>query len=93
MHKTNNPCMARQDITRTLGKIIRQHRQSKKLSQEALGFTAGINRNYVSLIELGSSSPTVDTLAAIAAALHTSASSLLAEAENLQQAPGRRPKR
>lgn len=86
--------MPRQDITRALGHIIRRHRREKKLSQEDLAFAAGLNRNYISLVELGSSSPTVDSLAKIAAALDESASSLLAQAENLRQkAPARRPKR
>ena len=79
--------MPRQDITRTLGKIIRQYRRDKKLSQEQLAFAAELNRNYISLVELGSSSPTVDSLAKIAAALGESASSLLAQAESLQKKP------
>jgi transcriptional regulator with XRE-family HTH domain len=85
--------MARQDITRALGKIIRQHRLTGELSQEALAFAAGLNRNYISLVELGSSSPTVESLTKIATALHTSASSLLAEAENLYPASVRRNRR
>jgi transcriptional regulator with XRE-family HTH domain len=86
--------MAPQDITRALGKIIRQRRRAKTLSQEQLAFAADLNRNYISLIELGSSSPTVDSLAKIAAALDESASSLLAQAESLEQkAPVRRHKR
>jgi transcriptional regulator with XRE-family HTH domain len=86
--------MPRQDITRALGKIIRQYRRAKKLSQEGLAFAADLNRNYISLVELGTSSPTVDSLAKIAAALDESASSLLAQAENLpQKAAVRRHKR
>jgi transcriptional regulator with XRE-family HTH domain len=85
--------MARQDITSFLGKIIRQHRHAEELSQEGLAFAAGITRNYVSLVERGTSSPTVETLDALAEALHTSGASLLAEAENLRQSPARRSKR
>jgi transcriptional regulator with XRE-family HTH domain len=86
--------MARQDITQALGKIIRQRRRAKKLSQEELAFASGLARNYISLVELGSSSPTVDSLTQIAIALDESASSLLAHAENLQpKASVRRRKR
>jgi transcriptional regulator with XRE-family HTH domain len=75
--------MARQDITQALGKIIRQRRRAKKLSHEELAFASGLARNYISLVELGSSSPTVDSLTQISIALDESASSLLAQAENL----------
>lgn len=86
--------MPRQDITQALGRIIRHYRRDKKLSQEELAFAAELNRNYISLVELGSSSPTVDSLTKIATALDESASSLLAQAESLQQKrPPRRPKR
>ena len=87
--------MARQDITGTLGQVIRRRRRAKKLSQEKLGFAAGLSLNYISLVELGSSSPTVDSLVRIAAALDETGSSLLAQAESLlqSQAPVRRPRR
>ncbi len=85
--------MARQDITQALGKIIRQRRRAKKLSQEELAFGSGLARNYISLVELGSSSPTVDSLAQIAMALDELGSSLLAEAENLQPKASVRPRK
>lgn len=86
--------MVRQDITQALGKVIRQRRRAKKLSQEELAFAAELTRNYISLVELGSSSPTIDSLAKIAIALDESASSLLSEAESLQPtAPVRRHRR
>jgi DNA-binding XRE family transcriptional regulator len=93
VQKPNNSCMARQDITHFLGKIIRLRRREAKLSQEKLAFAAAITRNYVSLVELGSSSPSADTLDAIARALNTSGSVLWAEAESLRQTPSRRAKR
>jgi len=77
--------MARQDITRAVGKVVRLRRKARKLTQEQLGFAADVNRNYISLIELGSSSPTIDILGKIAAALDLSLSSLILEAETTQQ--------
>jgi transcriptional regulator with XRE-family HTH domain len=67
-----------------LGRVIRQRRRAKQLSQRELAFDSGLARNYISLVELGSSSPTVDSLSQIANALDESPSSLLAQAEGLQ---------
>lgn len=44
------------------GLVVRDLRQSKRLSQEALAFEAGLDRNYISLVELGKSSPSVKTV-------------------------------
>lgn len=81
------------DINHSLGRVIRQRRKSKKLSQEALGRTAGVTRNYISLLELGHSSATVDTLYAIARALDAAGSALLSDAEDLESKGSRRPRR
>jgi hypothetical protein len=43
---TDRPCMARQYITQSLGKIIRQCRREKRLSQDELVFASGLARNY-----------------------------------------------
>ena len=45
-----------------LGEELRKARLVKGLTQEELGFEAGISRNYVSLLELNQKSPTVHTL-------------------------------
>lgn len=44
------------------GLVVRDLRQSQRLSQEALAFEAGLDRNYISLVELGKSSPSVKTV-------------------------------
>jgi transcriptional regulator with XRE-family HTH domain len=71
-------------LRNALGKIIRQGRRAKKLSQAELGSASGLARNYISRLELGDSSPTVDSLSRIARALDEPVSSLLARAEGLQ---------
>lgn len=48
---------------------IRRLRTERGLSQEELAAQAGLNRNYVGMIERGENSPTVDTLDRIAEAL------------------------
>ena len=55
--------------------------RERALSQEQLGFEAGLTRNYISLIELGQRSPTLGSLERLAGALGVSASALIVRAE------------
>ena len=64
-----------------IGAALRRLRVAAGLSQEELGLEAGVQRNYVSLIELGRSQPTIITIAKLAGALGMKASELVAEAE------------
>lgn len=52
------------------GKALREFRQAINLSQEALGFKAQLDRTYISLLELGQRSPTLDTVMALCEALN-----------------------
>lgn len=52
-----------------LGKAIRQLRQERGVSQEALAYEAGVTSGTLSLIERGRSNPTWGTVKGIAAAL------------------------
>ena len=65
-----------------LGEEIRKARKGAGLTQEDLAFKAGVSRNYVSLLELGEKSPTVDTLMRICNAMGVKASVLLTAVEN-----------
>ncbi len=60
---------------------IRFFRFKRGLSQEELAFRAGLHRTYISLVERGKKSPTIDCLTRISAALDVRASVLLAHAE------------
>jgi transcriptional regulator with XRE-family HTH domain len=51
------------------GKVLRTLRVERGLSQEALALEAGIQRNYVSLIERGVNQPTITTIFKLATAL------------------------
>ena len=51
------------------------------MSQEQLGLEAGVQRNFISLIETGHNQPTISTVAKLARALGMRASELVAEAE------------
>ena len=60
-----------------VGLNIQNARHSKKMSQEALALSAGIDRSYVSEIELAKSSASLDILERIAYALEVDAQVLL----------------
>src|SRR5439155_24967576 len=81
----NNPVMAVRRLKQAFGVVIRECRKKSGMSQEKLGFEAGLTRNFISLVELGQRSPTLDTIAALAQALGISASALIARAERKQR--------
>lgn len=59
------------------GKILRELRLEKGLSQEQLGFEADLRRTYVSILELGQQQPSLTTIFKLAKALNIKASHLL----------------
>ena len=64
-------------LRRILAQNLRRVRQERGLSQEELADLAGINRNYVGMIERGENAATVDVLEALARALVVEAADLL----------------
>jgi transcriptional regulator with XRE-family HTH domain len=60
---------------------LRQVRQDKGLTQERLGELAGLHRTYISLLERGQRTPTLDVLFRLAESLGVSASDLVRELE------------
>lgn len=75
-----------------LGKAIRQLRQKRGLSQEALGKAAGLTGRTVSGIETGAANPTWAKVRDIAAALGVSISELAKLAESYEER-GRRSRK
>ncbi len=69
------------DAAIAFGKVLRQLRQNKGLSQEQLGFEADLRRTYVSILELGQQQPSLTTVIKLAKALNISASHLMALVE------------
>lgn len=67
--------------TKTVGKTIRQYRESKGLSQEVLSGFANVDRSHLSKIELGLRSPTITILYKLADALEVKASDILRDVE------------
>lgn len=52
------------------GRALRKHRIRLGLSQQELAMNAGLDRTYVSLLELGHRSPTLNTLYLLCGALN-----------------------
>lgn len=63
------------------GKVLRNLRKLRGLSQEALAHEAGLERNYISLLELGRNSASIKTLFRLAPALGVTVSELLKQVE------------
>ncbi len=68
------------------GTALRRVRLAAGLTQEQLGLEAGVQRNFISLIELGQNQPTIGTIAKLARALDMKASELVSEAEREHEA-------
>ena len=65
------------DLRKLVGKNVREHRRARRLSQEELGFEAGLDRTYISGIERGTRNPTILIVGKIARALRVSPDALL----------------
>jgi len=63
------------------GQVLRELRKRRDLSQEALALESGMERNYVSLLELGRNSASVKTIFKLAPALGISIAEFMAMVE------------
>jgi transcriptional regulator with XRE-family HTH domain len=75
---TNRPA----SIQHAFGRALRSRREREGLSQEELGFASEIHRTYISELERGLKNPSLTTIARLAEALKTRASTLVAESES-----------
>lgn len=69
------------EIEETFGSTLRELRNRRALSQETLAFEAGLARNYISQLELGSKSPSLRTIFKLCSVLGTSPAALIKEVE------------
>lgn len=68
-------------LEESLGEVLRAARKKQGLSQEKLALEAGVERNYVSLLELGRNSPSVGMLFKLCKVLDLPPSAVLAQVE------------
>jgi len=74
-------------LEKAFGSALRELRNQRALSQEALAFEAELARNYISQLELGSKSPSLRTIFKLCAVLETSPATMLADVERRINAP------
>lgn len=72
------------DIPVAFGLVLKRSRQAAGLSQEALGFEAGLSKNYISLLETGQRQPTLTSLLSLAQAVKQTPSALIDDMQALQ---------
>jgi transcriptional regulator with XRE-family HTH domain len=64
-------------LRRVVARNLRRFRRERGLSQEELAARAGLNRNYVGMVERAENAPTVDVVEHLARALNIEAIELL----------------
>lgn len=68
---------------RIFGQVLRQFRNERKLSQEALAFDSGVDRTFISDMERGVKQPTITTIYRLARALNISVVELMAAVDKV----------
>lgn len=63
---------------KAFGIVLRDVRMAKGLTQDSLSYITGVDRTYISLLELGSSSPTLDKIMPLCEGLQISFSQFAA---------------
>ena len=66
------------------GLVLRDLRKRRQLSQEELAHEAGVERNYISLLELGRNSASVKVIFKLAPILGVTVSELFRQVEVMQ---------
>ncbi len=64
--------MKNRAVAVAFGRVLREMRQRKRLSQEDLALRAGLDRTYPSLLERGQRQPTLAVVLAVAEVLEIS---------------------
>lgn len=68
---------------KAFGQVLREARVKQGLSQEELGYIAGVPRNHVGNIERGENLPTLGIVLKLSEALKIPAAELVAETERI----------
>jgi transcriptional regulator with XRE-family HTH domain len=68
-------------IVEIFGKVLREMRETNKISQEKLAEYCDLDRTYISLLERGLRQPTITTIFRLAKALNTTPSQMIQKVE------------
>jgi len=68
-------------LGKAFGLVLRRIRQERGLSQESLGFESGYHRTYISLLERGQKSPSLQTIFKLSKALRIDPAELIKHVE------------
>jgi transcriptional regulator with XRE-family HTH domain len=71
------------NIAAIFGKVLREQRNARGISQEALALSANVDRTFVSQMERGIRQPTLTTLCKLSHALEIQPSTLVARVERM----------
>ncbi|MGQ0804126.1 MAG: helix-turn-helix domain-containing protein [Actinomycetota bacterium] len=80
-------------LSAAFGEVLRELREKRGMSQEALSFACGRHRTYVSLLERGRNSPSLNTLWMLAEALEVTPSEFVRRIERRLRSPRGRSRR
>jgi transcriptional regulator with XRE-family HTH domain len=75
---------ARLPLHVAFGRVVRELREERGLSQEELGNRTGLHRNHVGQVERGELAPTLKSVEILADALGLQPSELIARSERLR---------
>ena len=70
------------DLDAAFGITLRKLRLAKKLTQEQLGFEAGLRRTFISSLELGEKQPSLATIQKLAPVFELSIAKFIQKVEN-----------
>ncbi|MDH2918875.1 MAG: helix-turn-helix transcriptional regulator [Sideroxydans sp.] len=74
------------------GIVLRKLRKQRQLSQELLAHESGLERNYISLLELGRNSASIKTLFKLTPVLGVSVSEFMQQVESVLAVKARKPR-
>jgi transcriptional regulator with XRE-family HTH domain len=66
---------------RAFGRVLKDIREQRGLSQEELGFESGYHRTYISFLERGRKNPTLSTIMDLAQTLRVPAAEMVHRVE------------
>jgi transcriptional regulator with XRE-family HTH domain len=70
------------DLDKAFGIALRKLRLAKKLTQEQLGFEAGLRRTFISSLELGEKQPSLATIQKLATVFDLTMAKFIQKVEN-----------